>query len=593
MIASPLFSVKGIPNIFKIGLSLIVAYLLYRIIPYNISLIDHPFITYGILVGKEVLFGLALGYVVNLIFISLQMAGQMIDFQIGFSMASYYDPLTSNRVSLLGNIYYWVGMALFLAVNGHHYLVYALVQSFELVPLASLSLEGLNLEAIIDLFSGSFLIAFQIAAPILVVLLLVDVMMGLLSRTVPQINILMLGLPMKVLVGLLTIIVLLPVLGSMMIRVIESMPYQVEDFLQVIPFIFLFAAEEKTEEATPKKKADARKKGQVPKSTDLNSAIILLLVVILIMVLGGFIFSSIQEFLQYSLGKGLNRTITLGNILGIFIEELSFYLKIAFPIMGAVMLVGVLVNIAQVGFIRTLHPLKPDFKKLNPIEGFKRIFSQKSLFDLGKNFLKLIIVAIIAYLFIRDNLQSVLATAQMSIQGVFPLFKGIVQSLMIRVGIVLFVLAIIDYFYQRYDFKKNLRMTKQEIKDEMKQSEGDPQIKSKMKQKQRQISMNRMMADVSNSTVVVTNPTHLAIAIQYDESSTGAPVILAKGADYVAEKIRKIAREEEIPIIENKPLARSLYKNVEIGEEIPMELYQAVAEILAIVYQMERKSKFI
>lgn len=593
MIASPLFSIKGIPSLLKIGFSIILSYLLFMVIGDSVSISSESIIAYGIMILNEVLFGLALGFAVNLVFICIQMAGQMIDFQIGFSMAATYDPLTNNKVSLFGNMYYWVGMALFFAVNGHYYLIYSLAQSFELVPLNTLTFYELNVGSIIDLFSEGFLIAFQIAVPTIIILLLMDATMGLLARTVPQLNILMLGLPLKVLVGLLSTIVLLPALGYMMTNVIEALPYRINELLNIIPFIFFFAADEKTEQPTPKKLDDARKKGQVAKSTDLNSAIILLLLVILISTLGNFIFSNIYLFLQESLGNGLNRNITQGNISHLILEQILSFFKITIPILGGVMVVGVLTNLLQIGFVRSLHPLKPDIKRLNPIEGFKRIFSKKSLFELTKNLLKLIIVGYLAYSYINDNLKSIFSTTQMSIQGYFPFFKEIVLGLMLRIGIVMIILSIIDYIYQRYEFKKNLRMTKHEIKEEMKQMEGDPQIKSLRKQKQRQLAMKRMMAEVPNATVIITNPTHLAIAIKYDEKTIGAPIVLAKGADYVAERIRYIAKEEKIPIIENKPLARILYKEVDIGQEVPMELYQAVAEILAMVYQMESKSKFV
>ncbi len=593
MVVSPLFSFKGIPNLIKIGFSLVLSYLLYMALPRNLSLSEKSFITYGFLVVKEVLFGLGLGYVVNLIFISIQMAGQMIDFQIGFSMAIYYDPLTNHNVSLFGNMYYWLGMVLFFAVNGHYYLIYSLAQSFSLVSLDSMSFTKLNLEAIIDLFSNSFLIAFQIAVPIIVIILLVDVIMGILSRTAPQMNILILELPIKVLVGMLSILILLPTLGNRIVSVIERLPYHMDDFLNIFPVIFLFASEEKTEEPTQKRIEDSRKKGQSPKSTDLNSAILLLLVVLLIAVLGNLIFSNFYNFLQYSLENGLNKSITIGNITSIFVEEIIYFFKLSLPFFGWVLVVGILVNIMQTGFLKSSTPLKPDFKRLNPIEGFKRMVSKRAFLEFLKNILKLVIVGYVTYSFIKDQLKNIFSISQMSIQGVFPLFKNLVEGLMLRVGLVLLVLSVIDYMYQRFEFRRDLRMTKQEVKEEIKQMEGDPQIKSRIRQKQRQIATRRMMTDVANSTVVITNPTHLAIALQYDEFTTGAPVVLAKGADYLAEKIREIAKEQEIPIIENKSLAWALYKQVDIGQEIPVELYQAVAEILAMVYQMQRKSKFV
>ncbi|SJZ52534.1 flagellar biosynthesis protein FlhB [Garciella nitratireducens] len=593
MISSPLFRIKGIPNLLKIGFSCILSYLLYLTLPYDVVLQEMSLFSYGISVGKEVLFGLALGYIVNLIFLAIQIAGQMLDFQMGFSMATYYDPLTNYNVSLFGNLYYWLGMSLFFAMNGHYYLIYALSKSLELVPLKGINFSEFNLEGMVQFFSNSFFIAFQIAIPIMVILLLVDVIMGLLSRTVPQMNILMLGMPLKVLIGLAATIILLPALGNRMIDVIQNLPYQIDNFFKIFPFIFLFAAEEKTEEPTQKRIEDSRKKGQVAKSNDLNSAILLLLVVLLIAVLGELIFTNFYDFLKGSLENDLDKNITIGNIIPMAIQQMIFFIKLSFPFIIWILIVGIVVNIAQTGFIKSSTPLKPDFKRLNPIEGFKKIFSKKSLLEFLKNIFKLLVVGYVTYSFIKDQLSNIFSISRIEIQGIFPLFKDLVVGLMIRVGLVLLVLSVVDYMYQRFEFRKNLKMSKQEVKEEIKQMEGDPQVKSHIRQKQREIAAARMMAEVPNSTVIVTNPTHLAIALQYNEFTTGAPIVLAKGADYLAQKIRQIAAEQEIPIIENKPLAWALYQQVDIGQEIPMELYQAVAEILAMVYQMKRKSKFV
>ena len=590
--ATPLLSLRGIPSLLKIGFSLILAYILYLAVPAQ-TLQEGSLLAYGILAAKEVLFGLALGYVVNLIFICIQMAGQLVDFQIGFSMATYYDPLTSNRFSLFSNLYYWVGIALFFAVNGHHYLIYAMTQSFELVPLGQLSFGQLDLDGIVTLFADMFRIAFEIAMPIIFIVLLADVIMGILSRSVPQINILMLNLPLKMLIGILAAIVLLPAFGNMLLSLIESLPYRIQDFMNDMPLAMMaFAAGEKTEEPTPKKKEDARKKGQVAKSYDLSSAITLILLILMSNMFGDSVFNALHRYVRHSLENGLSRSVTQGNLTSILLQDSGTYLKAVLPMMAGVMVIGILANIMQTGFLRSTYPLKPNLKRLNPIEGFKNIVSKRAFLNLCKNFLKLILVGYISYSFVEDNLEEILSVAHMSIRGVFPVVGDIVLGLLSRVGISLLALAAIDYMYQRYEFNRDMRMTKEEVKEELKQMEGDPQIRSLRRQKQRQMAMSRMMAAVPEATVVVTNPTHLAVALRYEEeSSAGAPVVVAKGADFIAQKIREIAKEHEIPIMENKSLARALYRNVEIGQEIPMELYQAVAEILAMVYRMEGKTK--
>lgn len=589
---APAFSVKGMSNLVKIGFSLVFAYTLYLTMPLASPLVYESILELLVLVIKEVAFGLALGFVVNLIFLSFQMAGQMVDFQIGFSMVSYYDSLSSTRVSIFGNIYQWLGLILFFVINGHHIMLYSFAQSFDLIPLAGLELASLDLKVVVNIFAKSFLTAFQIAIPIIFVILMTDAVIGLISRTVPQINILMLGLPLKVLVGLAALIIILPAIGNMIVRAINGLQGQMEDFIRGFPSLLLFAAGgaggERTEEATPKRKSDARKKGQVAKSTDLVSAAILVLLIIMIPLLGNVTYNGIYSGLHKTLESGLSKDLSRGSIGPIMLGHLLGYLRITLPIMLFVMVAGIVANLMQVGFLTSIDPIKPDFKRLNPIEGFKRIFSVRTLVDLFKNILKLGLVAYIAYSYINSNIGKILSVPQMSVSRVLPYFMDLFRGLMGKLAIWLVILGVLDYVYQRYEFKKSLKMSKQEIKEEIKEQEGDPQLKSYIRQKQRQLAMTRMMEAVPEASFVVTNPTRLAIALKYDETlEEGAPIVVAKGRGHIAQRIRTIAREAGVPIVENKPLAASLYNNVDLGQEIPVDLYQAVAEILATVYRME------
>ncbi len=589
---APAFSVKGMPNLVKIGFSLVFAYTLYLTMPLASPLVYESILELLVLVIKEVAFGLALGFVVNLIFLSFQMAGQMVDFQIGFSMVSYYDSLSTTRVSIFGNIYQWLGLILFFVINGHHIMLYSFAQSFDLIPLAGLELASLDLKVVVNIFAKSFLTAFQIAIPIIFVILMTDAVIGLISRTVPQINILMLGLPLKVLVGLAALIIILPAIGNMIVRAINGLQGQMEDFIRGFPSLLLFAAGgaggERTEEATPKRKSDARKKGQVAKSTDLVSAAILVLLIIMIPLFGNVTYNGIYSGLHKTLESGLSKDLSRGSIGPIMLGHLLGYLRITLPIMLFVMVAGIVANLMQVGFLTSIDPIKPDFKRLNPIEGFKRIFSVRTLVDLFKNILKLGLVAYIAYSYINSNIGKILSVPQMSVSRVLPYFMDLFRGLMGKLAIWLVILGVLDYVYQRYEFKKSLKMSKQEIKEEIKEQEGDPQLKSYIRQKQRQLAMTRMMEAVPEASFVVTNPTRLAIALKYDETlGEGAPIVVAKGRGHIAQRIRTIAREAGVPIVENKPLAASLYNNVDLGQEIPVDLYQAVAEILATVYRME------
>jgi len=244
----------------------------------------------------------------------------------------------------------------------------------------------------------------------------------------------------------------------------------------------------------------------------------------------------------------------------------------------------------QTGFLITMEPLKPSFGKLNPISGLKNMISKRSLVDLFKNIVVITIISTLAYKYMVKNYQSILGISNLYLPSLGDEVKNLVVGIFKQITLVLVIIASTDYFLQVRMHNKEMRMTKQEIKDEYKQSEGDPQLKGKIKQRQREMGMKRMMSSVADATVVITNPTHFAIALKYEEGgSMGAPKVVAKGADYVAFRIKSIAKEHEVPVIENKPLARMMYDRVEIDEDIPQDLYQGVAEILAVVMKLKNK----
>jgi flagellar biosynthetic protein FlhB len=346
----------------------------------------------------------------------------------------------------------------------------------------------------------------------------------------------------------------------------------------------------KTEEATPKRLRDSKKKGQTAKSGDLNSAVSFLVFATFLGVLGQHLFSSSFEMIRstlrtdaYSLSSGLAGTILTQSalrLLGIFM-----------PFGMIAVFVGLAINLAQVGFIFSVEPIKPDFKRLNPIEGFKNIFSSKAIFNMFKSILKLVAVTFITYRGLTKIMMQIVNSGQLGTEKLFTFFMDIVRSLSINIAALMIILGVMDFIFQKREFKKNMRMTKQEIKDEYKQMEGDPKIKAARQQRQRELSMQRMMSEVETSSVIIANPTHIAIALRYEQGVDKAPIVTAKGIDYMAQKIKSKATEKKIPIIENKPLARSMYSKVEPGSFVPVELYQAVAEILALVYQMEKNKK--
>ncbi|MGO4543891.1 flagellar biosynthesis protein FlhB [Paenibacillus sp. 2TAB23] len=350
-------------------------------------------------------------------------------------------------------------------------------------------------------------------------------------------------------------------------------------------------SQEKTEQATPKKKDEARKKGQVAKSADLAGSFILLFVFMSFIMLGSYFKQHIMMLFGNLFEDWLLMDLTVGNVLSLFTEITIEMLLILLPVFVIAILVGILGNIVQFGFLLTGEPLKMKLEKVNPINGFKQIFSAKTLVEFLKSVLKLLIVGVLVYLAISKEWERILVLAGLPIQQIFSFTAGLTVKLGIEIGAVLTALALADYFYQRYEHNKSLKMSKQDIKDEHKKSEGDPLIKGRIRERQRRMAFQRMMQEVPNADVIITNPTHFAIALKYDASKMEAPKIIAKGMDHVALRIREIAKENGVVMMENKPLARALYERAEIGDVIPPDLFQAVAEVLAYVYKMKGRVK--
>jgi flagellar biosynthetic protein FliR/FlhB len=378
----------------------------------------------------------------------------------------------------------------------------------------------------------------------------------------------------------------------MFLRVIENSFYGIPDaikgFYKTIPVLLIFAADDKTEQATPKKKSEARKKGQIPKSKDLTTALTLLSSTIVITTLGGFAGNELKATMTVFLNNYLTIPLDYNSVHNILLIVLWRLALIFLPIVLPIMFMGMLVSFLQTGALLTFEPLKPSLGKLNPINGLKRMFSMRSTVQLLKDSAIVTVVGFVGYKFIRDNYLYVMSLGNVKPAGIISAIGSLTVSIFFKITAVMLVIAIIDYFYQRYQLNKDLKMTKQEVKEEFKQSEGDPQIKGKIRQKQREMAMRRMMQQVPKATVVVTNPTHISVALKY-EKGQNAPIVVAKGADSVAFKIRELAKANDVPIVENKPLARLMYKELELDQEVPVEMYQAVAEILALVYKLKKK----
>lgn len=350
------------------------------------------------------------------------------------------------------------------------------------------------------------------------------------------------------------------------------------------------AGGEKTEDASSKKLEDARKEGQVAKSQDLNAAIILFILFLSLRFFGGYMYQQLSDVFKITYGK-------IGDIQpqGMNVQDAASYVSfglgrvamICLPMFALAFLGAFIVNVVQVKWQITGKPLMPKFSKLNPLSGFKRIFSKDKIFELIKTIVKLGVLFYVVYDDLADQWGIILHIYDLDFLSAILLLTTTVLDVSIKICAVYLIIALVDYFYQKRKFKNDMKMTKQEVKEEFKQTEGDPQIKGQIKRKMQEASRRRMMQDLPEADVVITNPTHLAVAIKYDKDRAEAPIVLAKGADFLAKRVKEIAGENDIPIVENKPVARMLYHNVEIGEEIPPELYQMVAEILAYVYSLK------
>lgn len=348
---------------------------------------------------------------------------------------------------------------------------------------------------------------------------------------------------------------------------------------------------EKTEQATPKKLEEARKEGQVARSTDVVTAFMLLGLFVGLKICVGYIGNSfLQQFhkVYSSISTVTADEVTKNTMLEWVRSEIVEITLIAAPLMIVAVVIAVVFNIAQVKWKPTAKPLKPKPDKINPLKGMKRLFSKDKIMELLKSVAKVGVLSYVVYDTLKDEYGLLFQFYRYEIGEAVLTIGNLVINIGIKIAACFLVIAAVDYFYQKRKFAEDMKMTKQEIKDEYKNSEGDPQIKGKIRAKMREASQRRMMDSVPDADVVITNPTHLAVALKYDREASSAPIVVAKGADYVAQKIKEIARENNVEIVENKPVARMLYYNVDLDQEIPPELYQAVAEILAYVYGLKQ-----
>jgi len=349
------------------------------------------------------------------------------------------------------------------------------------------------------------------------------------------------------------------------------------------------SSQEKEEAPSEKKREDTRKKGQVAKSTELNSVFVLLAAIFLLRLVGPWMMRELDAHIREYFALCENADMSMQRLIDLSQGAIVLLVKIILPFAGAILCAGVLANVVQIGLLFTFEPMIPKLEKLNPLSGIKRIFSMRTVVETIKNVLKIILIGYIAYATIKDEYEILVTLADVSVMMIWQFVLASAYDIFLRTALVMLIIALADYGYQRYEHEKKLKMSHQEIKEEHKQMEGDPQVKARIRALQREMSRRKMMDQVPQASVVVTNPTHLAIAMLYDMDKSDAPVVVAKGKDLLALRIKKIAAENDVPLVENKELARAMYDKVEVGSPIPVEFFEAVAEVMAYVYRLKDK----
>lgn len=350
-----------------------------------------------------------------------------------------------------------------------------------------------------------------------------------------------------------------------------------------------FFSGEKTEKATPQKRQESKRKGQVAKSQELPAAMIMIGGIMLLSFLGGWMLDQILAVYRVSFTQYIGWEWTPKNVRTLF-EQMTFdAMLLMAPIMGVAIIFGILGNFVQVGAMFTTEPLKAQLSRLNPIQGAKKIFAVRALVELAKSLAKIAIIGYAAFSVLWGEKDELFLLSQKSLSYSLSFIGGLTLKMALVAAIILLILAVFDYMYQKYEFEKGIKMSKQDIKDEYKKSEGDPLIKQKIKEKQRSMSMNRMIQDLPSADVLIVNPTHYAIAIKYDAETMAAPTVIAMGKDHLALKLKEKAKEFGVVIMENKPLARALYAQVDVGDPVPEDLFLAVAEVLAYIYRLKGK----
>jgi len=560
---------------------------------------------------SELIIGFVLGFLVLVAFSAVEMAGTLLDLPLGFSMDTLFDPVSGFAAPLLGRFFNLLALVLFSLVGGVDALVNLLVVTLLSLPPGLAPNVVPATIPVWDYYAGFFALGFRLALPLVAALLVTDVALGLLARAVPPLNLFSVGFSVKQLGGFILLLILLPFMVKAIGAVFEPggpLWRGIDQLWQIIagniggsparqlvllPFAFdlqLFAEDDKTEAPTPRRREEGRRQGQVARTPEIGVGLALVAVAFSLRALAPVV-SDVglrlgREDWQMALGRvGVTGVLGPNTTVELFGPFLRDGLLLLLPILLPAMLAVIAAQAAQTGLLVTPALAAPRLERLNPLAGLARLFSWQGAASLLKSLLKALVIGYAAYSVLRANYTDLPRMAELPAASSAGLAASWLQDLFYRVGFATCLVGLADYAFQRVQLEKQLRMSRQEVRDELKQTEGDPQIKARLRQRQRQLARNRQIQEVRRADVLVVNPVHVAVALKYEAGTMRAPRVVAKGAGVVARRLREIAMEAGVPVVENPPLARALYRSVKVGREIPVELYQAVAELLAYVYR--------
>lgn len=587
IVVSPVFFPKGINNIFKIIFSFAFSLILFSIIAPDIKITVQNEVQYIFLIFSEVIIGILIGIFVNLLFQLFSGIGSILDSQGGFSSAQIFDSMTNNNSSVIEKFFYWISLSVFIILNGHHYFIRAFIFSYDKIKIGDLNFTSNLLDSFVNTTFIIFRSSFMIIVPIIIVLIFVDVILGIISRIIPKINIIVISFPFKIVVTVGLLIISVKIIFNKFLSLYVDFNDLIFRIFSFAPVLFVFS-DDKTEEPTPQKIKKTREEGNVAKSAFLISAISLVGIVIIIM-MGGFILNEFKNILIHFLRDGVAYNYGPYDVVDIFKSVVFKSLMLIIVPSIVFVVLAIISNIVQTGFLITPKSLKPSFRDLNPISNIKNIFSIKALFDLFRDSIVIAILCYISYKFILDNIEEFFRISNFRIKYSFFSIVPLFMSIFLKIFMIVGVIGIVDFAIEKFRYKKKLKMTKQEVKEEFKQMEGDPEVKAQIKQRAKQIIMQNIMSNVKDSSVIITNPTHISVALRYKQGKDSAPRLVAKGINHMAYRIKEIAQENNVPIVEDKYLARFIYKNVELEEEIPQEIYKAVADILTYIFKLNNK----